>query len=306
MQRGATNWLVLLSTQLLPLTLSPCPIPISIPSPFAINDGWTKFLLCDLEAKPQSQQQKEQREEKQDSIESDINRKGNINQHFTLDCPEKGWRREQGKESREKGYADRPSSRQTTWRGAEGGGNEDRRKVKVKVDFRLIMQAAPTPFPFPPPPLHSLSEALKQNILINWGGKFAACCCYCCCWVRLATFRLPHAARCCQLLNLGRSCGLSAVGVVGVARVKIGFLMAKQNRTERNGMEWNSGSDLQRFVCLMEPKMNCVRQKERESEWVRMGVNECKSECASGCASECVSECGKRLWACLATCVETS
>lgn len=59
---------------------------------------------------------------------------------------------------------------------------------------------------------------------------------------------------------------LWAVRVVGVARVKIGFLMAKQNGTERNGMEWNSGSDLQRFVCLMEPKMNCVRQRERESE----------------------------------------
>lgn len=81
-----------------------------------------------------------------------------------------------------------------------------------------------------------------------------------------STCLMPHAAVNCSTWGAAVGCGLSAVGVVGVARVKIGFLMAKQNRTERNGMEWNSGSDLQRFVCLMEPKMNCVRQKERESE----------------------------------------
>lgn len=56
---------------------------------------------------------------------------------------------------------------------------------------------------------------------------------------------------------------LWAVGVVGVARVKIGFLMAKQNGTEQNGMEQR-----QRFAtfCVSNGAEDELREAKRKRE----------------------------------------
>lgn len=74
---------------------------------------------------------------------------------------------------------------------------------------------------------------------------------------------MPHAAVNCSTWGAAVGCGLSAVGVVGVARVKIGFLMAKQNGTERNGMEQR-----QRFAtfCVSNGAEDELREAKRKRE----------------------------------------
>lgn len=122
-----------------------------------------------------------------DRIEPDINRKGNINQHFTLDCPAKGLTGH-GKLKAGGRTADRQNRIEREGRWAES------------ESVFLSHHCSPLSVPSLRHP-DCLAGPLKRIILINWAGKCSRFCCCCCCWVSLVDCRLAHSASRCTWLS---------------------------------------------------------------------------------------------------------